>query len=417
MKVLWFVQENFDPSREKGGYNGAGWISSLCNEIVKNDGIDLAMAFFSKDTRVGKANGVKYYSMETPELSSFKKIYYRIKGKFNQEEEALWSKYRNKMLKVLDDFEPDIIQIFGSENKYGLIATVTNVPVILHIQGVLGPYFNAFLPPYVSKRDFYFKDGLNPIKIIKNLSQIYNWKMMTHCESSILRNVYYYFGRTTWDYRIVKLFNPKATYFHCDEILRHSFYADDMKRQIPSKLKIVSTISVPLYKGYDLILKAANQLCSLNIDFEWIVFGNVSPTFIEEKLGIKHENVHVKLFGVASEKQIKEELLSSTVYVHPSYIDNSPNSVCEAQMCGVPVIATNVGGVCSIVEDGVTGYLVPANDPYQIAYLANNLFKNLVEVEKITETARQNAQQRHNKVKIANQLLTAYNHILTLKLK
>ena len=241
--------------------------------------------------------------------------------------------------------------------------------------------------------------------------------MMTHCESSILRNVYYYFGRTTWDYRIVKLFNPKATYFHCDEILRHSFYADDMKRQIPSKLKIVSTISVPLYKGYDLILKAANQLCSLNIDFEWIVFGNVSPTFIEEKLGIKHENVHVKLFGVASEKQIKEELLSSTVYVHPSYIDNSPNSVCEAQMCGVPVIATNVGGVCSIVEDGVTGYLVPANDPYQIAYLANNLFKNLVEVEKITETARQNAQQRHNKVKIANQFLTAYNHILTLKLK
>lgn len=35
MKVLWFVQENFDPSREKGGYNGAGWISSLRNEIVK----------------------------------------------------------------------------------------------------------------------------------------------------------------------------------------------------------------------------------------------------------------------------------------------------------------------------------------------------------------------------------------------
>ena len=32
MKVLWFVQSNFDPSREKGGYNGAGWISSLRNE-------------------------------------------------------------------------------------------------------------------------------------------------------------------------------------------------------------------------------------------------------------------------------------------------------------------------------------------------------------------------------------------------
>lgn len=415
MKVLWFVQENFDPSREKGGYNGAGWISSLCNEIVKNDGIDLAMAFFSKDTRVGKANGVKYYSMETPELSPFKKIYYRIKGKFNQEEEALWSKYRNKMLKVLDDFEPDIIQIFGSENKYGLIAAVTNVPVILHIQGVLGPYFNAFLPPYVSKRDFYFKDGLNPIKIIKNLSQIYNWKMMTHCESNILRNVYYYFGRTTWDYRIAKLYNQKATYFFCNEVLREPFYEKEMKRQISSKLKIVSTISSPPYKGYDLILKTAKLLCSMNLEFEWTVFGNISASFIETAIGIKHEDVHVKLFGVASEKQIKEILLSCTVYVHPSYIDNSPNSICEAQMCGVPVIATNVGGVCSIVEDGVTGYLVPTNDPYQIAYLVNMLSENQIEVEKICKTARQIALQRHDKIKIVDQLFTAYNHILTLK--
>lgn len=417
MKVLWFVQENFDPSREEGGYNGAGWISSLCNEIIKNDGIDLAMAFFSKDTRVGKANGVKYYSMETPELSPFKKIYYRIKGKFNQEEEALWSKYRNKMLKVLDDFEPDIIQIFGSENKYGLIAAVTNVPVILHIQGVLGPYFNAFLPPYVSKLDFYFKDGLSPIKIIKNLSQIYNWKMMTHCESNILRNVYYYFGRTTWDYRIAKLYNQKATYFYCNEVLREPFYEKEMKRQISSKLKVVSTISSPPYKGYDLILKTAKLLCSMNLEFEWIVFGNISPSFIEGVIGIKHEDVHVNLFGVASEKQIKEMLLSSTVYVHPSYIDNSPNSICEAQMCGVPVIATNVGGVCSIVEDGVTGYLVSTNDPYQTAYLVNKLSENQIEVEKICKTAKQIALQRHDKIKIVNQLLTAYNHILTLKLK
>ena len=417
MRILWFVQENFDPSREKVGYNGAGWISSLRNEIIKKEGVELALAFFSNKKESGTAINVKYYSMLTPALSPFKKIALRLKGDYIKEEEALWPTYREEMLKVLDDFKPDIIQIFGSENKYGLVASVTKIPIVLHIQGIVRPCLNAYLPPFVSKLDYYLKDGLNPIKFLKNFFQLYNWKMLAYCEEENLKNIRYFLGRTTWDYRIVKLFNPKATYFHCDEILRHSFYADDMKRQIPSKLKLVSTISVPLYKGYDLILKAAYQLCSLNIDFEWTVFGNVSPSLIEEKLGIKHENVHVKLFGVASEKQIKEELLSSTVYVHPSYIDNSPNSVCEAQMCGVPVIATNVGGVCSIVEDGVTGYLVPANDPYQIAYLANNLFKNLVEVEKITETARQNAQQRHNKVKIANQLLTAYNHILTLKLK
>lgn len=408
MKVLWFVQENFDPSREKGGYNGAGWISSLRNEIIKKEGIDLALAFFSNESKQGTVNGVRFYSMPTPILSSLKKIRFRLKKQYSKEEEALWPNYRAEMLKVLDDFKPDVIQIFGSENKYGLVASVTKIPIVLHIQGIVRPCLNVYLPPFVSKLDYYLKDGLNPIKFFKNVFQLYNWKMLAHCEEENLKNIQYYLGRTTWDYRIVKLFNSNATYFHCDEILRHSFYANDMKRQIPSKLKIVSTISIPLYKGYDLILKAANQLCSLNIDFEWIVFGNVSPSFIEVKLGIKHENVHVKLFGVASEKQIKEELLSSTVYVHPSYIDNSPNSVCEAQMCGVPVIATNVGGVCSIVEDGVTGYLVPANDPYQMAFLIKTLFDNPIQNVKMGDKERLVALERHNRKNICENLYNNY---------
>ena len=105
MKVLWFVQSNFDPSREKGGYNGAGWISSLRNEIVKKEGIDLALAFFSNESKQGTANGVRFYSMPTPILSSLKKIRFRLKKQYSKEEEALWPNYRAEMLKVLDDFK------------------------------------------------------------------------------------------------------------------------------------------------------------------------------------------------------------------------------------------------------------------------------------------------------------------------
>ena len=46
MKVLWFVQSNFDSSKEKGGYNGACWISSLRNEIIKKEGIEMDFLFF-----------------------------------------------------------------------------------------------------------------------------------------------------------------------------------------------------------------------------------------------------------------------------------------------------------------------------------------------------------------------------------
>lgn len=412
MKVLWFVQENFDPSKEKGGYNGAGWISSLRNELVKKEGIEMALAFFSKECKQGIANGVTYYSMLTPTLPSLKKIAFRFKRNFIKEEEALWPDYRAEMLKVLCDFKPDVIQIFGSENKYGLVASVTDIPIVLHIQGIVNPYLNAYLPPFVSKLDYYLKDGFNPLKLIKNIFQLYNWKMLAHCEREILKNIQFYFGRTTWDYRIVKLFNSNATYFHCDEILRSSFYDENMKRRIPSKLKIVSTISIPPYKGFDIILKTAKLLCSMNVDFEWNVFGNVGPNLIEKNARIRHEDVHVNLMGVATETQIKETILSSTVYVHPSYIDNSPNSVCEAQMCGVPVIATNVGGVSSLIENGKTGFLVPANDPYQMAYLVNELGCNLDLNVKIGEGAKAMAFERHNRNHICENLYNNYCKII-----
>lgn len=412
MKVLWFVQENFDPSKEKGGYNGAGWISSLRNELVKKEGIEMALAFFSKECKQGVANGVTYYSMLAPTLPSLKKIAFRFKRNFIKEEEALWPDCRAEMLKVLCDFKPDVIQIFGSENKYGLVASVTDIPIVLHIQGIVNPYLNAYLPPFVSKLDYYLKDGFNPLKLIKNIFQLYNWKMLAHCEREILKNIQFYFGRTTWDYRIVKLFNSNATCFHCDEILRSSFYDENMKRRIPSKLKIVSTISIPPYKGFDIILKTAKLLCSMNVDFEWNVFGNVGPNLIEKNARIRHEDVHVNLMGVATETQIKETILSSTVYVHPSYIDNSPNSVCEAQICGVPVIATNVGGVSSLIENGKTGFLVPANDPYQMAYLVNELGCNLDLNVKIGEGAKAMAFERHNRNHICENLYNNYCKII-----
>lgn len=412
MRILWFVQENFDPSREKGGYNGAGWISSLRNEIIKKEGVELALAFFTNKKESGTANNVKYYSMLTPALSLFKKIAFRLKRDYIKEEEALWPAYREEMLKVLDDFKPDIIQIFGSENKYGLVAAVTDIPVVLHVQGVVNPCLNAYLPPFVSKADYYYKDGINPLRIIKNIFQLYNWKMLAHCEREILNNIHCYFGRTKWDYRIIKLFNWNATYFHCDEILREAFYDDNMDRHIPSKLKIVSTISIPPYKGFDLILKTANLLKSMNVDFEWNVFGNVEPDLIEKQIGIRHENLDVYLLGVATEMQIKDAILSSTVYVHPSYIDNSPNSVCEAQICGVPVISTCVGGINSIVKNEETGFLVPANDPYQMAYLIKEMGNNMDLNVNIGKEARVVALKRHDRFHICETLYNQYCMIL-----
>ena len=67
----------------------------------------------------------------------------------------------------------------------------------------------------------------------------------------------------------------------------------------------------------------------------------------------------VVLLGTKNSSEITKLMSSADLYIHCSYVDNSPNSVCEAQMLSLPIIACNVGGVSSIVKDNMTGTLVP----------------------------------------------------------
>jgi glycosyltransferase involved in cell wall biosynthesis len=178
------------------------------------------------------------------------------------------------------------------------------------------------------------------------------------------------------------------------------------------KLILVSTVSKTSYKGFDFILKTAKLLKELSeIDFEWNVFGINDYKEWEKKLGINCAEVNVFLKGIASSETLVKNIQAGDIFIHPSYIDNSPNSICEAQMIGIPVISTNVGGISSLIENHETGYLVPANDPYTLVTRIIEIKRNKEEAIRIAENARNEAMIRHDKEKIKTDLLTVYNHL------
>ena len=182
------------------------------------------------------------------------------------------------------------------------------------------------------------------------------------------------------------------------------------------KIKIISVISNPWYKGVDLILKTAKLLKQLtSMNFEWNVFGVSDIRFYEYKYGIVAKNVNVNIRGSVGKEVLVNELCNSSVYVHPSYIDNSPNSVCEAQLIGIPVLATNVGGISSLVKDGETGFLFPANDPYMLANLIKMVVNDVSLSGKISSAEISVAKARHNPDSIKTTLLNVYNYILNEK--
>jgi glycosyltransferase involved in cell wall biosynthesis len=412
MRVLWFTNTPSCFSLGSNPYNGGGWIASAEKAFHHIPKVELAVSFLLDNQQFkSENNGVVYYPIPYYRMSYLQKISKYLS--FISEktlikfEEKQWPYYLDKFKKIIDDFNPDIIHVWGSEGYFGLVSKITDIPVVLHVQGILNPYLNAFLPPFVSWNNY----GKGIADRFNAFSNKCIWQMNCYRERVIYDGISYYLGRTDWDKRVCHVLNPSSEYFHVDEILRDPFYCDS-ERCIPDKLTIITTISNPLYKGFDLVLKTAKILKeNLNLDFEWLCFGNINPSFIERNVGIKHQDVNVSIKGVISSEELKSIQLNATLYFHPSYIDNSPNSVCESQMLGVPVISTNVGGISSLVDDGTSGFLIPSNDPYQGAFLIERLFKDKKLNVTIGLKGKEEAKKRHNKDNIIRQILAVYSDV------
>lgn len=80
----------------------------------------------------------------------------------------------------------------------------------------------------------------------------------------------------------------------------------------------------------------------------------------------------------------------------PTSIDNSPNTIGEAMMIGIPIVTTAVGGILSFLKDKETCLLAPAGDEYVIAYKIMQLFEDQELSQKLSNNAYLVALQRHN---------------------
>ena len=406
MRVLWFsvTPSLFHP--KSNSHNGGGWIASLEQIVHKEPLIDLGVAFqFPNANFRYYKEKVCYYSIPTYSRS----IFQYVKGKDRKED------FLRHCLRIIDDFKPDLIQIFGSENDFGLLCHHTDIPIIIHMQGCLPPYHNALFPIGMNTYDFVFDKSLTWRSRWMGLRSESSFRKRAEQEIQTIQHCRYFMGRTDWDKRLVNLFNPKAVYFHCEEALRDSFLTGNKHwtSTKSTKINIVSVISSPWYKGTDLILKTANLLKRFTaLDFEWRIYGVRNIRFYEQKYGIRASEVNVCPVGTASKEELVNALCTSSFYVHPSYIDNSPNSVCEAQILGMPVLATNVGGLSTIVRDGETGILFPANDPYTLASHIKQLASDPCRCQSLGDAAMKQATERHNPEKIRKTLLNIYQTIL-----
>lgn len=414
MKVLWF--EITAPKRYTGnaGVLG-GWQDSLEEAVMGLPDVELYVAFESQNPSdsVKKIDGITYIPMFYS-YSLWDKIISKVSWT------AIEREVREKSLSVIQTVNPDIIHIFGCEWPYGCVASYTQVPVVIHIQGAIVPYENASFPPKYNMWNFVKALKLNFPRIIAAKLGEMNNRNRAKMESRIWHDVANYMGRTHWDEALSNVMHPGRNYYHVDETLRPMFLSSQhsWRYEKRDKVKLFTTGCTTFWKGPDMMLKTAKILKSLGFEFEWVVAGNFPITVkkvVEHSENAEFKKNNIIFMGPLQPEALFDELLTSTLYVHTAYVENSPNSICEAQCLGVPVVSTNVGGIATLLQNGESGWMVPANDPWQMANAIIQLTKDESKMNELSQAEIRVARRRHDVANIQGQLMACYKDIINKK--
>jgi len=134
-------------------------------------------------------------------------------------------------------------------------------------------------------------------------------------------------------------------------------------------------------KGVHDLLEALKRVRQHVPDAALIIVGDGDyRVVLEKQAGFK-----VLFLGALSQELVADVLAQADVFVHPSYSEGQPSAVAEASAIGLPVVATDVGGTRELVEDGVTGYLVPPRD---VGVLADRILDLLTDTSKAANMGR-----------------------------
>lgn len=129
----------------------------------------------------------------------------------------------------------------------------------------------------------------------------------------------------------------------------------------------------------------------------------------------KQFNIYDSFRFIGERKKMSKIYNSSDIFVLSSLNEGFGLVIAEAMACQVPVVATSVGGVPEVVEDGVDGYLVPPQDPNEMAEKIIKLLKDDDLREKFGRNARRNVQTKFDKDKIVNQYIKTYEDTIKSK--
>lgn len=340
--------------------------------------------------------------------------------------DAYEKRYEELWRQVRDMADPDVVHIHGSEYPHGLayVKACGSEHVLVSIQGVIHRvaerYFGGIpvseIAMSVTPRDIVRRDSL--------FGQKRRVERRSCLELEMLKSVGHVCGRTEWDREAVLAVNPGLVYHHCGELLRDPFLTGRWSYDSCVRGRLFVTQGHYPLKGLHRLLAALPAVLASHPEVTVRVAGPavVRGDALTEKMkisgygqilrrlmrryGLKGK---VEFIGSIDAPAMKRELLSCNAFVLPSAIENSPNSLGEAQMLGVPCVASRVGGIPDMIPDDGCGLMYDYDDLEALAQKVSQVLDMSAQFD--GSHVKDVASERHSRDAVASRLIDIYNSI------
>lgn len=413
MKILWFC--NQIPSYYASKLNistgsGGGWMEQLAQQLTTDNELYIVAPISRRKKLIWgkKAEKAICYAIPTYKMAL-----------------APSSKVGEYYEKIIKESKPDVIHIWGTEyvHSYTAIQMCKKTGVlektIISIQGMVSVYATHYLA-FISLSDF----PITVYDILKHSTvrqQQNQFIKRGFYEIKAIEQAMHVIGRTDWDYACTKQINPDVNYHFCNETLRASFYCKRWNIDTCERHSVFLSQSHYPIKGMHLALEAIALLKDKWPDIHLYTTGHLKEEndititsyqrYLRKKIRALGIERYVSYLGPLSEAAMCERFCKSHVFVSASSIENSPNSVGEAMLLGMPVVSSDVGGVKNMLTHGCEGYIYQADAPYMLAYYIDKIFTNDDLAVELGTNARTHAMHTHDSEENFRALMTIYSEV------
>jgi glycosyltransferase involved in cell wall biosynthesis len=417
VRVLWFVNKPLPAVTRRLGLpdmHRACWLDGLEQALRAQPDLQLGIvSTASRPFASFEDEGVGYFDLGNREpVAALARVAHRWRQAIQPDDDL------SRCRAVIEDFRPDIVHFHGTESAYGLLCPQIPMPSVISLQGLLSVYERM----QVRGLDESFMKSLSPWLFVRGGGFVHasiHTKRAAERERRIVSGCTNFIGRTRFDENVVRALNPSCRYYSSDyRIVRPEFYARTWTLEAATEPIVYSTAGDYVRKGVGILLEAVALLKRSAIPDIRVRIGGSFGSPEEGERAARHRihklglDENVTLLGVLGPQAIASELCGARAFVHASHADNSPNSLAEAMIVGVPCVATAVGGVLSMARDEAEALLVQDGDPYALAGALFRVMNDEALACELGRRAYETARARHDPQVVLHRLLGIYHELV-----